>query len=503
MNNLLPWKKQLVFSVFLPAFVFLNSSSAFSYSSFDSTLAKAYTNIFNLDFIAAEQLLKVEKTEFPRNDLSLLFEGNIEFLKSILSERESDFELFKRNNEIRFKKFEKNKDEGSPFYLYAPAELMIQEAIVKVKFREYVSAVSLFVKANNLIEKNKAAFPTFPLNTKLSGLINVVAGSVPKQFQWLSDLAGIHGTVEDGKKRLQLLYRSLEASEFSVYRPELLFYLTMIESVFSINDHPDSMLLSEYNRYANSGLLAYSHSNLLMKSGRNDEAIQILNDAIQNEKYAFRFLNYKRGLTFLRRGEWNAAKDDFSLYANEFTGVNYLKSSYQKLSWIALFQNDTRDFFYFRNLCKSKGGNLTDEDKDALHEALSEAPIDTSLLKSRVYFDGGYYSDALRMLLTVSPKKSNRIKDRLEYTYRMGRIMEKTGRTDQALLCYQTVFDAGKDQPYYFVANSALLSGTIYERQMNREKAAYYYKLVLSMKDHEYRNSIDQKAKAGLERIKF
>jgi hypothetical protein len=84
----------------------------------------------------------------------------------------------------------------------------------------------------------------------------------------------------------------------------------------------------------------------------------------------------------------------------------------------------------------------------------------------------------------------------------MGRIMEKTGREDRAIDCYSSVIKGGRELPYYFAANSALLLGGIYERKNERTKASEYYHLALSMKDHEYKNSIDQKARAGLDRVK-
>jgi hypothetical protein len=40
----------------------------------------------------------------------------------------------------------------------------------------------------------------------------------------------------------------------------------------------------------------------------------------------------------------------------------------------------------------------------------------------------------------------------------------------------------------------------IYEKQGNRTLAVQYYKKCLGMDDHEYKDSIDQKAKAGIAR---
>ena len=59
-----------------------------------------------------------------------------------------------------------------------------------------------------------------------------------------------------------------------------------------------------------------------------------------------------------------------------------------------------------------------------------------------------------------------------------------------------------QQSPYYFAANAALQLGIIYEKQADFKKAAEYYELAQSMENVEYKNSINQKAKAGLNRIK-
>ena len=76
-----------------------------------------------------------------------------------------------------------------------------------------------------------------------------------------------------------------------------------------------------------------------------------------------------------------------------------------------------------------------------------------------------------------------------------------TGKADSALLYYRRAIDKGKDIPRYFAANSALESAKIYEAKGEKDKAKYYYNLCLSFPNHEYKNGLDQKAKAGLNRL--
>ena len=66
---------------------------------------------------------------------------------------------------------------------------------------------------------------------------------------------------------------------------------------------------------------------------------------------------------------------------------------------------------------------------------------------------------------------------------------------------YTSTVSTGLNMPYYFAANASLQLGYIYEYKKNYPKAQYYYSLCSQMKNEEYKNSIETKAKAGLRRV--
>ncbi len=143
-----------------------------------------------------------------------------------------------------------------------------------------------------------------------------------------------------------------------------------------------------------------------------------------------------------------------------------------------------------------------DEDKDAHQEAVSKEVPNIILLKSRLLFDGGYYRQSWAEIGGKPVDSFPRFRDQLEVTYRLGRIMDKLGITDKAIQYYSQTYKNGLSQTYYFAANSALLLGILYEEKEEYSLATDYYKKCLSLRDHEYQNSIDQKAQAGIDRIK-
>ena len=80
--------------------------------------------------------------------------------------------------------------------------------------------------------------------------------------------------------------------------------------------------------------------------------------------------------------------------------------------------------------------------------------------------------------------------------------MQMTGKKDKAINYFEMTIKNGLTSRYYFAANSALMLGQIYEEEKEKNKAEFYYKKCLSIKHEQYKNSIDQKALAGLARIK-
>ena len=75
------------------------------------------------------------------------------------------------------------------------------------------------------------------------------------------------------------------------------------------------------------------------------------------------------------------------------------------------------------------------------------------------------------------------------------------GNDNTAISNYNKAISLGKNTSYYFASNAALNVGKIYEHQNNKAKAVAYYNLAVSMKNHEYENSIETKAKDGLRRL--
>lgn len=167
---------------------------------------------------------------------------------------------------------------------------------------------------------------------------------------------------------------------------------------------------------------------------------------------------------------------------------------------MALLKGDSEAYNAAIGKVKSAGYTYIEKDKQALNEA-NDTPPEKLLLKARLLYDGGYASKAFD-LLSGSDENAFKIgRDRTEYFYRLGRILDELGKHDQAVVHYERAITLGKNLKYYYAANAALQAGKIFERKKNWSKAKAFFNIAIQLKNHDYESSIETQAKAGLSRI--
>jgi len=71
---------------------------------------------------------------------------------------------------------------------------------------------------------------------------------------------------------------------------------------------------------------------------------------------------------------------------------------------------------------------------------------------------------------------------------------------DQAIVFYKEAIELGEKRKEYFAARAALQIGFIYEKNGDKASALTWFRRCLAMKDHDFKNSLDQRAKAGVAR---
>ncbi len=463
----------------------------------------AYQKMLQLDFTSATTILSKEKTVNPENAAPAYIAHYIDFLRAFISEEDRDFLQLKNNFDLRLEQVEKGAA-GTAWMNMAHGEMIMQLAIVKLKRKEYISAGYYIRRSYKLLEENQIRYPKFIPHLKGLGFFHALIGAVPENYKWLSNLVGLKGTISQGGNELSLLINQLEKDdelEFLMMEACLLkiFIATHLEK-----NYASALALLEKtkkNKTAENPLLVFMESNTHIISGNSKEGLKIL-DAFRPQPGHFHmyYLDYATGMLKLNNLDPDAS-EHFIRFVTGYKGKSFIKSAYHKLGWLALLQNDTAGYYKFMENVKRAGDDFTDEDKQALKEAMAHELPNSYLLRSRLLFDGGNYNDALAELAGKPTSSFPKFRDQLEFTYRLARIFDKKGQTEKAIQYYSKTYENGMRTEWYFAANAALHNGMLYENKGDKLRAQAWYRKCLDLRDHEYQNSIDQKAEAGLNRI--
>jgi tetratricopeptide (TPR) repeat protein len=469
--------------------------------NFNNSCRKAYDHIFNLEFEAAKNIIEAEKRSNNKNSIPYFLDNYIDFLSSFISEEKEIFNKFKEEQGQRMERI-KSDNPSSPFYLYLQAEMYLQSGFTRFKFKEYFTAAYEINKAYRLLTENSKLFPDFKANQKSLGFLHTIIGSIPAEYKWMGKIVGMTGTIQQGFEEINLAHNSLKGTSYEYIYPETSFLLTFMNLSILKKEEVAEKIMDDFVSNSNSvsPLIKFVQANIAIHQGKNDKAIAILSDyKLDKNQFPLAYIYYQLGMCKLNKLD-KSAEIFFLAYINAFKGTSFVKAAYQKLAWHGLIFYGPDKYKFYMSHSKSEGADLIDEDKQAFAEAKNKGFPNITLLKSRLLFDGGYYMEALSQL-GVKSENYPSIKDKLELIYRMARIYHKSGNNEKAIQYYDQTINNGANQSFYFAANAALELGNLYESQKNKAKAEFYFKKCLSIRNHEYQNSIDQKAKAGLNRL--
>jgi tetratricopeptide (TPR) repeat protein len=149
-----------------------------------------------------------------------------------------------------------------------------------------------------------------------------------------------------------------------------------------------------------------------------------------------------------------------------------------------------------------RGNTIAESDK-AAHKFYKDFQKNKSLpnktlIKLRLLFDGGYFEEAQNELVSLVEKKFTNTKDQAEFNYRAGRIYQKLNQFEKAVNYFERSMALTGSNEWVFAPNSALQLGYIQQQKGQKNKAKAYFEQAIAYKNHEYKTSIDNKARAAL-----
>jgi tetratricopeptide (TPR) repeat protein len=469
----------------------------------NSTMQKAYSEIIKTNLSVGRAILENDKTN---NGVKVYLKSYADLIQLLINEEKDFHEQFIDNQTSRIAYLEK-LDKKSPYNRFLQAEIRIHTAFVKLKFGHEVKGSWEIIKAYKLLEANAKEFPDFLPNQKSLGLLHILIGSTPENYQWVATLLGLKGNIKQGLAELQsviqkdLIYSDeAQLIDYLIHAYILKFTPKKLADFQAfIQQHPDNQLFTFF------GITT------LMKEGKSELALTIIdNRKIDKNNLPFPFLEFLKAEIYLQKGQYQTASKLYQSFLTKYKGFNFIKDTYYKLFLCYWISNEEVKGIPYLEKIKSVGSTIVESDKVAskfsenyFNKKSSKSIPQKVLMKARLSFDGGYYDKALEFLITYSENSFDQISDRTEFNYRKGRIFQKLNNFPQAITYFDRAITLSSTQNLSFGASSALQLGYIYQSKNEKMKAKNYFEKAISYKKHEYKNSVDNKAKAALNEMGY
>jgi len=311
-------------------------------------------------------------------------------------------------------------------------------------------------------------------------------------------LLGMKGSVLPGQKQLE----ELRLSNSSLNLEATILYYTIKGFINQQFDEASRGIEEYLKTQPDNRLVLFLGVNMLVKNSQSEEALKLFQALDQHQDgLQMAYIEYLRGEALTYKGEYAEAILAYHKFITNFHSQSFKKDAYYKIALCYWLLNKTdlarQNFEKARNM----GRDVAEPDKYSARQLEENNFPNPKILRVRFFTDGGYYAQAQDVLRTILPSDLTSLKDRTEYYYRKARLAHKTGELFVAKVFYEQSIDMTGENPWYFAANSALQLGYIAQAQKDNVMAKKYFEQALNFKRHEYKNSIDSKARSALEQL--
>jgi len=380
-----------------------------------------------------------------------------------------------------------------PYQTFYLAELKLRNAFIQAKTGNELTATWQIRQAYKMLDKNITEYPEFIPQYKTMGLLHILLGSVPEKHQWIIELLGMTGDIEAGLKELN---RTSEQSGLFQLEAQI---IRLIIDAFLLNNSQEAskQILEVYKKQPQNELIAYLTITILLKANDSQTAKTILEDTEISKNP---LLYYQSGETFLQSGDYNLAEVSYLKFLQNFKGENFIKDTYYKLFLTKWLSNNKNKALEYYNLAQNMGQSLIEADKHAHDQLKSEKLPDPTIMKIRLFTDGGMYEAADSIARDASIDDFESYSEQTEFLYRKARLFHKQNKLKAAQSQYRRVLERTYNNEY-FIPNSSLQLGYLYLKQNEKKQAKEYFDKTLTFKDYNYESSIRNKAKSALKLI--
>lgn len=457
-----------------------------------------YQDIWEMNFEQADIAVANVLIEDPDNFMVLLMADYIDFSKIFVADDLSYINEYIADVDERISKISDNEC-ASPYFYFVRAELYLHRALARTKNGSNIKAGWDINRANKLLNQCKKEYPDFRHVDKSLSVIHALMGSIKGvQKTFIKLLTSLDGSIEQGIDEIESLskwnthHHSLWSNEIVMVHALMLGHIqkdwtSALQVIHEIDEVKKKTPLGRF-------LIATT----AIRAGQNETALTWLLLEANNEK--FQYLEYLLGDALLYKGDQNATRH-FQRFLSNHKGQSFLKAAHQKMAWASLiFNNDQVAYEKSMQKILTLGNTQTGADQQAQFAAETKSMPNTVLLQARLFYDGGYFEEALSLLKNFDLNSRAKL-EKIEYHYRIARVYEKLSEIEKSIGHYEQAVKEGKDDKRYYACNSALQLAHIYFKKNSFIRAREYIDQALKMKPSERRSDLHQEARLLKDRM--
>ncbi|MBK8701546.1 MAG: hypothetical protein IPN29_19160 [Saprospiraceae bacterium] len=255
------------------------------YIQYNQEVHACYESIIRLQIEDAQgKLIKLKMSQ--KENLALIhLENYIDFFYLFITESRKEYNQRIRSKKERIDLLDdiRLKD---PHLDFIKAEILLQWALIDLKFDEKLAAGKDIYSAYKLLEGNKKKYPNFLENNKSLSILHALAESVPK---WVRKIIGVKGSLITGYEEIERLADFAYKDDNYFYREEIAAIYTYI-LFYQMNKREVALL--QFDRFhldhTRSPLLAFLKASMYLRAGKNDQSLQVLSELKQNSTHPFK-----------------------------------------------------------------------------------------------------------------------------------------------------------------------------------------------------------------------
>lgn len=470
----------------------------FTYSYTPACLS-AMDAIKKLQLPKARAILLEERKKTP-NNLALDYLAHCADYYELLTGADKNLlALYERNKTEHLSRLQKLNTVNTA---YAKAEVQMHWSIVKLMHQEYVGGAMELRNAYQAHQQNSLTYPTFYPTLKSLGFIKAILGTLPENYHWVLNIVGLKGNYREGIQLIESYFRLQKPDpEYQLSSQQADFYYVMLQFYYGNKSTAWNHIQQRTGDYSENLMSCYLRAFIACNTARTDEAIAILHKQPKGEEYTKYYgLDFVMGFSKLNKLDPDA--DIEFKKVTTFSKNNSLKKdAYRRLAWSALLQKDTTRYLTYRRLAFSISSYKEDEDLLVDKDLAKGIFPNTTILKARLLFDGGFYAQAEDVLKNINTASFKGYGHTSEYYYRYGRIMQEQKKYAKAIEYFTESINQGEKKHLYFAPFSALQLGNIYAKLGYAQTALFYYNKAIAYKNYKSQGYITQKAKQAIEEL--